>query len=72
MNYGVTLEGGVTVTPALFDRLLAEEMERVKGEVGAEAFDRGRFREAIDLFRTLSLAPDFEEFLTLPAYRLVA
>ena len=45
-----------------------EEMEVVRNEVGAEAFDKGRFKEAIGLFRTLSLAPDFEEFLTLPAY----
>ena len=34
----------------------------------AEAYDKGRFPEAIALFSELSLAPQFEDFLTLPAY----
>ena len=32
---------------------------------------RGRFPEAIALFRDISLAPEFVEFLTIPAYRLI-
>jgi len=71
-TYGVALEGGVTCTRAFFDKALKEEMDVVKGEVGAEAFEKGRFAEAIALFAQLSLAPDFEEFLTLPAYRMLA
>lgn len=70
-KYGVTLEGGARCTPEFFKKALAEEMAKVKGEVGAEAFDAGRFPDAIKLFETLSLAPDFEEFLTLPAYRML-
>jgi malate synthase len=66
--YGVEVDGGTKVTPDLFRRCLTEEMERVKGELGAEAYDKGRFPEAIELFSGLSLAPQFEEFLTLPAY----
>jgi malate synthase len=46
-------------------------MERVKGEVGAKAFDGGRFEEAIKLFSDMSLHDRFEEFLTLPAYKLI-
>jgi malate synthase len=68
VKYGVMLEGGVRCDAAFFDKCLAEEMERVKGEVGAEAYVNGRFPEAIELFRTLSLAPSFEDFLTVPAY----
>ena len=59
------------VTPAMFQDALAGEMERVRGEVGAAAFDGGRFKEAIALFSDMSLADEFEEFLTLPAYRLI-
>ncbi|WP_342359187.1 malate synthase A [Terrarubrum flagellatum] len=72
VKYGVALEGGVKASPELFERCLGEEMEKVKLEVGADAYAKGRFPEAIELFRKLSLAPEFEEFLTLPAYRLVA
>jgi malate synthase len=72
VKYGVTLEGGIACDAAFFDRLLPEEMARVKDELGADAFERGRFPEAIALFRRLSLAPEFEEFLTLPAYDMLA
>jgi malate synthase len=47
-------------------------MQRVKWEIGPEAYDSGRFPEAIKLFTDLSLAPEFEDFLTIPAYRLIA
>ncbi|WP_293806123.1 malate synthase A [uncultured Bosea sp.] len=68
VQYGVALEGGIKADAALFKRCLPEEMERVKGELGAENYAKGRFPEAIALFETLSLAPNFEDFLTVPAY----
>ena len=55
----------------MFRTALKSEMERVKGVVGAKAFEGGRFPEAIKLFSDMSLADTFEEFLTLPAYRLI-
>lgn len=68
VNYGVEVDGGTKVTADLFKRCLTEEMERVKSEVGAENYTKGRFPEAIELFSKLSLAPQFEDFLTVPAY----
>jgi malate synthase len=65
------LDDGREVTPQMFRTALKSEMERVKGEVGAKAFEGGRFPEAIKLFSDMSLADTFEEFLTLPAYRLI-
>jgi malate synthase len=71
LTYGAVLENGNAVTPDFFDRALKEETERVRAEIGAQAYGRGRFPEAIELFRKLSLAPQFEEFLTTPAYQLI-
>jgi len=71
VHYGITLAEGTQATPGLLERLITEEMARVRGEVGAEAFDGGRFADAVRLFRDLSVAPDFEEFLTLPGFRLL-
>ncbi len=71
IHYGITLEGGTVATPELLNRLITEEMQRVRKEVGAEAYDGGRFREAIQLFSQLSLAADFEAFLTVPAMGLL-
>ncbi len=65
------LDDGRVVTPALFEATLADEMAKVAAAVGAEAFKSGRFAEAIELFAKMSLSPTFEEFLTVPAYRLI-
>jgi malate synthase len=71
LHHAVTLADGQKVTVALFHRLLAEEMERVRKEVGGKRFTGGRFPEARDLFARLSTAEAFEEFLTLPAYAML-
>jgi malate synthase len=44
----------------------------VRHEIGSGAYDDGRFPEAIALFRDLALGQDFVEFLTIPAYELLA
>ena len=71
IKYGAALDGGVKATPELFARALKEEMDVVKREVGPANYARGRFPEAIKLFRDISLSDDFVPFLTLPAYELI-
>jgi malate synthase len=71
LHFGATLADGTKATPELFERCLAEEMARVREEVGAAAYDAGRFPEAIRLFRDLSTARTLSPFLTLPAYRML-
>jgi malate synthase len=72
IKYGAKLENGITVTREFFERALREEMRRVEEEIGADVYAEGRFTEAIELFRSISLSGNFIEFLTLPAYRLIA
>ncbi len=71
VKYGVELEGGIKVTPDWFARVYDEELAKVRGEIGAENYDAGRFPEAAKLFKEMSLAPDFADFLTLPAYQMI-
>jgi malate synthase len=71
IKHRALLDDGSTVTPERFRGAVAEEMERICGEVGTERFTKGKFQEARALFERLSLAPRFEEFLTLPAYEIV-
>jgi len=71
LHLKATLDDGRVVTPDLFRATLADEMAKVRAAVGADAFAGGRFAEAIELFAGMSLSPSFEEFLTLPAYRLI-
>jgi malate synthase len=65
------LDDGRIVTRDLFETLLADEMQALREALGPEAYDAGRFPEAVALFSRMSLAEDFEEFLTLPAYRML-
>jgi malate synthase len=71
LHFQATLDDGQKVTVALLEKCLGEEMERVKGEIGPDNYAKGRFPDAIRLFREMSTAPVFEPFLTLPAYRLI-
>jgi malate synthase len=71
IKHQAPLDDGTTVSPERFRSVVAEEMDRVHAEIGDERFTHGKFREARELFERLSLAPHFEEFLTLPAYELV-
>lgn len=65
------LQDGRTITPALYAELKSDEIEKIKDSIGLQAFQAGRFSEAIALFDTLVLNPDFESFLTLPASQLL-
>ena len=65
------LADGREVTQDLFDSVLKDEMSKVRDAIGHDTYDKGRFKEAIDLFREMSLAHDFAEFLTIPAYKLI-
>ncbi len=55
-----------------FALVVEEEMQRIHREVGDTRFHGGRFPEARDLFVRLSTTPKFEDFLTVPAYDLLA
>src|SRR5580693_6792647 len=70
VNQGAKLADGRAVTADLFKTLLDEEMAGLKATLGA-AYEGGRFAEAIRIFADMSLSPECEEFLTLPAYEVL-
>ena len=59
------------ITIEYFNKLLKEELEQIKLSVGKEKYSNGKFKEASDIFYTISTSDEFEEFLTLPAYKLI-
>ena len=69
LHHKAILADGRTLTLALYSKLLEEEMDAIRGEVGAERFDDGHFQLAMQLFDEMIRADDFSEFLTLPAYQ---
>jgi malate synthase len=65
------LADGREVTADLFRKICDDEMAKVREAIGPTTYDAGRFEDATELFTEMSLALEFEEFLTIPAYRLV-
>jgi len=70
VNQQAKLNDGRVVSPELFKSVLGEEMAGLKQTLGA-AYENGRFAEAIKIFSDISLSPECEEFLTLPAYEVL-
>jgi malate synthase len=63
------LSDGRIVDVALVESLIAAELEQQK--VAVDAVRYGAYERAADLMRELVRAPEFIEFLTLPAYQRV-
>jgi malate synthase len=65
---GVTLDSGERVDAPLINRTIDEQLAALKAQVGDNFFATGKYTEAADVFRTLTLAERLEPFLTVPAY----
>src|SRR5689334_12051291 len=63
----VPLDDGRLVTRDLTERLIDEELSKIRAATGA-GFDAERYGQAVALFTEVALADNFAEFLTLPAY----
>ncbi|MBG0759522.1 malate synthase A [Vibrio cidicii] len=62
------LDNGLTVTKALFEQYLKEEIEVVKQEIGDTRYQAGRFVEAAELMARLTTSDELSNFLTVPGY----
>jgi malate synthase len=71
LRYNVATDDGAPVTLDRLNKVIDEEMARVRREVGDARFEKGRFADAVKLFERLVTAPTFEEFLTVPAYAML-
>jgi malate synthase len=65
------LDDGRRVTKELFRQLLAEELPKVKGYLGEEAWAAGKYAEGAELFEKITADDTYVEFLTLPAYERI-
>jgi malate synthase len=63
------LEDGRQFDQALFENLFSDEVEKLITEVGEDKIESTKFPQAIDLFKRLVTQDEFEEFLTISAYR---
>ncbi len=62
------LDDGRKVTAEMVRALIPEELAKVKATVAAQGEDPATYDQAAGIFETMSLSPDYPEFLTLPLY----
>ncbi len=62
------LEDGRDIDLELIARWQAEEVDKIRDDVGDDAFQGGRYLAAADLLAEVTGNDDFIEFLTLPGY----
>jgi malate synthase len=67
-NDATLADTGERVTAELVRKVADEVTSAIRDEIGADAWDGGRWKEARDIFEEVALADDFVTFLTLPAY----
>ncbi len=59
---------GKTINPNYVKNIIKEEMVQIKKEVGEQKFEKGNYERAAKMFEEMSIANQFEDFLTVPAY----
>jgi malate synthase len=62
------LSDGRRVTLEVFRQMLAEELDKIRESVGAQAFAIGKYELAAQLMDRIVSSDEFVDFLTLPAY----
>jgi len=67
----VSMDNGDKITEDFFNTILKEELDAIKLEIGDNRFSNGKFDLASSLFKDMILKDDFDEFLTLPAYKYI-
>ena len=71
VRHAARLSDGRTIDAALVQRTIPQQLEKIRGLVGPARFDSGNYDRAARLFEEMSVAKDFADFLTVPAYDLL-
>ena len=72
VRYGAVMNDGEHVSSELVDRLMDEEMSKLREKLGEERFaTKGRFSEARELFEQMTHSQQIPEFLTSVAYKIL-
>jgi malate synthase len=65
---GGNLDDGRKVTAELFRAITREELDKLEAQIDEKTF-AGKYGRAAHLIDQITIAPDFETFITLPAYQ---
>ncbi|MGC5326855.1 malate synthase A [Brevibacillus sp. SYSU BS000544] len=63
------LQDGRKITLELVQQIIREELDKIKQQIGEQAFEASKFALATQLFTNLIQEDEFSEFLTIPGYK---
>ncbi|MDR2925706.1 MAG: malate synthase A [Azoarcus sp.] len=66
------LNDGRKVTMEMVCALVGEELEKVKEHIAQQGESTDTYEQAAEIFLSMSLSPEYPEFLTLPLYEAMA
>ena len=67
VHHEVQLQDGSRLSRDRVKEILVQQHRRLRDSIGSDAFTRGKFEEARELFEEVALSDAFVEFLTIPA-----
>jgi malate synthase len=71
IRHDCKLLSGEKIDSEFFIKILKEELILIKEEIGKDRFENGKFTLASQLFESMIISEQFDEFLTLPAYKYI-
>jgi len=66
------LDDGRKVTAELFRSITREELDKLRKQFGEQAYATGNYERAAALIDKVTTAPNFETFITVPAYQEIS
>jgi malate synthase len=68
IRHGAKMKDGRVVTADLVRKTIADELAKMRKNIGDERYGKSQFDRAGKLFEEMMTKPEFTEFLTLVAY----
>lgn len=72
LHHGTKMESGEKLSEDMLLAYADEEMKKIEQSVGPDAFRKAPYRRAKELVLNLTMDKEYAEFLTLPAYEMLA
>jgi malate synthase len=66
------LEDGRNIDAAFIKQVISEELQAIKTQIGEENFNAGNYVKAAKMLEEQTISNSYTEFLTLPAYEILA
>lgn len=71
VKYGAMMDDGQRLTKDRVSKIILEEVDGLRGQVGNARFATGHYLEAAAMFKQMVAARELPDFLTLPAYEVL-